>query len=40
MYLLETEREKRSFRLWRCPHCNDIRTNEQGLVTGLSQKQV
>lgn len=33
MYLAELNPEKRAFRLWRCPQCNSIRTNEAALVT-------
>lgn len=31
MYLAEIDLEKRSFRLWRCPQCHGIHTNEQGV---------
>jgi len=33
MYLAEINREKRAFRLWRCPQCDASRTNEEGLVS-------
>lgn len=29
MYLAEVRPERRSFRLWKCPECNTIRTNEE-----------
>jgi hypothetical protein len=30
MYLVEVVRpERKSFRLWKCPECNTIRTNEE-----------
>ena len=32
MYLVEIDREKRDFRVWRCPQCDARRTNEEGLV--------
>lgn len=32
MYLAEIDREKRAFRLWRCPQCGASITNEEGLV--------
>ena len=32
MYLAETDREKKDFRLWRCPYCDGRRTNEEDLV--------
>ena len=35
MYLAEINPEKRAFRLWRCPLCDSIRTNEEGLVNEL-----
>ncbi len=38
MYLAEIDREKRAFRLWRCPQCDARRTNEQGLVGAASQE--
>lgn len=38
MYLAEIDREKRDFRLWRCPQCNGKRTNEEGLVGLASQE--
>ena len=39
MYLAEINRqekgrEKKGFRLWRCPKCDARRTNEEGLVSG------
>jgi hypothetical protein len=35
MYLAETNRAKRAFRLWRCPQCDSTRTNEGDLVNEL-----
>lgn len=35
MYLAQTDPEKRSFRLWKCPECDSTRTNEEGLVAEL-----
>src|SRR5260370_8025797 len=32
MYLAETNREKRRFRLWRCPHSDGNPTNQHHLV--------
>jgi hypothetical protein len=32
MYLAQIDREKRAFRLWRCPQCGASLTNEEGLV--------
>jgi hypothetical protein len=32
MYLAQIDREKRAFRLWRCPQCGANITNEEGLV--------
>jgi hypothetical protein len=32
MYLAEISREKRGFRLWRCPKCDARRTNEENLI--------
>ncbi len=32
MYLAEIDREKRDFRLWKCPQCDGRRTNEEGLI--------
>lgn len=29
MYLAEVRPERKSFRLWKCPECNTIRTNEE-----------
>jgi hypothetical protein len=29
MYLAELRPERKSFRLWKCPECNTIRTNEE-----------
>jgi hypothetical protein len=34
MYLAETNREVRSFRLWRCPQCDARRTNEDNNIIG------
>jgi hypothetical protein len=39
MYLAETNREKRGFRLWRCPQCDGRRTNEEDLV-GLASQEI
>jgi hypothetical protein len=39
MYLAETNPEKKGFRLWRCPQCNGVRTNEEGLV-GLTSQEI
>jgi len=38
MYLAEIDREKRDFRLWRCPQCDGERTNEEGLLGLASQE--
>ena len=32
MYLAEVDPEKKSFRLWICPHCDRRRTNEESLI--------
>jgi hypothetical protein len=32
MFLAEIDRERRAFRLWRCPRCGASLTNEEGLV--------
>ena len=32
MYLAEISREKKAFRLWRCPKCDARRTNEEDLL--------
>ena len=37
MYLAEIDREKRDFRLWKCPQCDGRRTNEEGLMGLASQ---
>jgi hypothetical protein len=37
MYLAEIDREKRDFRLWKCPQCDGRRTNEEGLIGSASQ---
>jgi len=37
MYLAEIDREKRDFRLWKCPQCDGRRTNEEGLIGLASQ---
>jgi len=29
MYLAEVRPERKSFRLWKCPECSTIRTNEE-----------
>jgi hypothetical protein len=29
MYLAEVRPERKSFRLWKCPECNTVRTNEE-----------
>jgi len=39
MYLAETNPEKKGFRLWRCPQCNGVRTNDEGLV-GLTSQEI
>jgi hypothetical protein len=36
MYLAEVRPEKRSFRLWKCPECNAIRTNDELSSTAVS----
>jgi len=35
MYLAEINREKKAFRLWRCPQCNSSWTNEENLVNNI-----
>ncbi len=37
MYLAEIDREKRDFRLWKCPQCDGRCTNEEGLIGLASQ---
>jgi hypothetical protein len=37
MYLAEIDREKRDFRLWKCPQCDGRRTNDEGLIGSASQ---
>jgi len=37
MYLAEIDPEKRGFRLWICPQCDERRTNEDGLIGLASQ---
>lgn len=32
MYLAEIKPEKKDFRLWRCPQCGGIRTNDEDLI--------
>jgi len=39
MYLAQIDREKRAFRLWRCPQCGTNLTNEDGLV-GLGPTKI
>jgi hypothetical protein len=39
MYLAELDPDKRSFRLWICPHCDARRTNEEGLI-GLGAEEI
>ena len=39
MYLGEIDREKKDFRLWRCPQCDGRRTNAEGLV-GLALHKI
>jgi hypothetical protein len=39
MYLSQIDREKRAFRLWRCPQCGTSLTNEDGLV-GLGPTKI
>jgi len=36
MYLAEVRPEKKSFRLWKCPQCDAIRTNGEILNTAVS----
>jgi hypothetical protein len=36
MYLAEVRPERKSFRLWKCPECNVIRTNGESLNTAAS----
>lgn len=36
MYLAHTDPEKRSLRLWKCPQCGSIRTNEDDLTAAPS----
>jgi hypothetical protein len=38
MYLAEIGREKKDFRLWKCPQCHGRRTNEEGLAGLALQK--
>jgi len=38
MYLAEISREKKAFRLWRCPKCHARRTNEEDLVGEEQEK--
>ena len=37
MYLVEVMPEKKSFRLWKCPECNETRSNEE-TSGGLEKK--
>lgn len=37
MYLAEVMPQRRSFRLWKCPECNESRTNEE-TSGGLEKK--
>ncbi len=36
MYLAEVQRERKSFRLWKCPECSAIRTNGEISSTAAS----
>ena len=36
MYLAETNPQKRSFRLWKCPQCGSTRTNEERVIGASS----
>jgi hypothetical protein len=36
MYLAEVRSEKKSFRLWKCPECDAIRTNGEISSTAVS----
>src|SRR5882762_4406284 len=36
MYLAEVRPERKSFRLWKCPECNAIRTNGEFSIGGSS----
>jgi hypothetical protein len=36
MYLAEVRPERKSFRLWKCPECNAIRTNGEFSDTAVS----
>jgi hypothetical protein len=36
MYLAEVRSEKKSFRLWKCPECDAIRTNGEISSTAAS----
>jgi hypothetical protein len=38
MYLAETDRHKKGFRLWACPQCDARHTNEEDLVTAEDEK--
>jgi len=38
MYLAEVMPQRRSFRLWKCPECNESRTNEE--TSGELEKNV
>jgi hypothetical protein len=36
MYLAEVRPERKSFRLWKCPECNETRTNGESSNTAAS----
>lgn len=36
MYLAETNPQKRSFRLWKCPQCGSTHTNEERVIGARS----
>jgi hypothetical protein len=38
MYLAEVRPEKKSFRLWKCPECDGIRTNGEISSTATSSR--
>ena len=39
MFLAEVNRKKKSYRLWRCPQCNETRTSDDGLIDAASAEK-
>jgi hypothetical protein len=36
MYLAEVRPDRKSFRLWKCPECSEMRTNGESSITAVS----